>query len=56
VALKTLTFEDIGEGRTRLTTTMVVDSLEARDAILSSGMEVGIHEGYHKLDALLTLR
>ena len=56
VALETLTFEDIGEGRTRLTTTMVVDSLEARDAILSSGMEVGIHEGYHKLDALLTLR
>jgi uncharacterized protein YndB with AHSA1/START domain len=54
VALETLTFEDIGEGRTRLTTTMVVDSLEARDAILSSGMEVGIHEGYHKLDALLT--
>ncbi len=55
VALETLTFEDIGEGRTRLTTTMVVDSLEARDAILSSGMEVGIHEGYQKLDALLTL-
>jgi uncharacterized protein YndB with AHSA1/START domain len=54
VALETLTFEDIGEGRTRLTTTMVVDSLEARDAILSSGMEVGIHEGYQKLDALLT--
>ena len=28
-------------------------SLESRDMILSSGMEVGINDGYAKLDALL---
>ena len=54
VALETLVFEDIGDGRTRLTMTSVVDTIEARDAIMSSGMEVGVHEGYEKLDALLT--
>jgi hypothetical protein len=31
----------------------VVESLEIRDAILSSGMDVGVIEGYEKLDALL---
>jgi uncharacterized protein YndB with AHSA1/START domain len=56
VALETLVFEDLGDGRTRLTTTSVIDSLEARDAIMSSGMEVGVHEGYAKLDALLAAR
>jgi uncharacterized protein YndB with AHSA1/START domain len=53
VALETMIFEDIGGGRTRLTTTSVVDLMETRDAILASGMEVGVHEGYEKLDALL---
>ena len=56
VALETLVFEDLGDERTRLTTTSVIDSLEARDAIMSSGMEVGVHEGYAKLDALLAAR
>jgi uncharacterized protein YndB with AHSA1/START domain len=56
VALETLVFEYLGDGRTRLTTTSVIDSLEARDAIMSSGMEVGVHEGYAKLDALLAAR
>jgi hypothetical protein len=32
----------------------VVDSLAARDAILASGMDVGVREGYEKLDKLLT--
>jgi hypothetical protein len=27
--------------------------MEARDMILSSGMEVGVNEGFEKLDALL---
>ena len=53
VALETMTFTDLGDGRTRLTTTSVVDSFEARDAILASGMEVGVYEGYAKLDTLL---
>lgn len=53
VALETLRFEDLGDGRTRLRAQSLVDSFEARDAWLRSGMEVGVNEGYAKLDALL---
>jgi hypothetical protein len=31
----------------------LVDSFEGRDAGLSSGMEVGLNEGYAKLDGML---
>lgn len=55
VALEKLTLEDLGNGRTRLVATSLVDSFEARDAILASGMEVGVREGYEKLDELLAL-
>jgi uncharacterized protein YndB with AHSA1/START domain len=53
IALETVTFEDLGDGRTRLHAFSLCDSFEGRDGMLSSGMEVGIHEGYAKLDALL---
>jgi uncharacterized protein YndB with AHSA1/START domain len=53
VALETLWFEDIGDGRTRLHAQSLVDSLEGRDAWLSSGMESGVNEGYAKLDGML---
>ncbi|MDQ4131810.1 MAG: SRPBCC family protein [Actinomycetota bacterium] len=53
VALERLVLEDLGDGRTRLTATSLVDSFEARDAMLSSGMDVGIREGYERLDELL---
>ncbi|MFD5465127.1 SRPBCC family protein [Kitasatospora sp. NPDC127059] len=53
VSLDTAVFEPVGEGRTRVTILSVVDSLAARDAILASGMERGVVEGYRKLDALL---
>jgi uncharacterized protein YndB with AHSA1/START domain len=53
VALERLVFEDIGGGRTRLTGTSLVDSFEARDAFISSGMEEGVREGYERLDELL---
>jgi uncharacterized protein YndB with AHSA1/START domain len=53
VALETLRFEDLGDGRTRLHAQSLVDSFEARDAWLSSGMEVGVNEGYATLDRLL---
>ncbi|MFI8454873.1 SRPBCC family protein [Kitasatospora sp. NPDC085464] len=53
VSLDTATFEPAGEGRTRVTVLSVVDSLAARDAILASGMEHGVVEGYRQLDALL---
>jgi uncharacterized protein YndB with AHSA1/START domain len=54
VALETLRFQDLGDGRTRLHTQSLVDSFEGRDAWLRSGMESGIVEGYDKLEELVT--
>jgi uncharacterized protein YndB with AHSA1/START domain len=54
VALERLEFEDLGDGRTRLTATSLVDSFEGRDAFLASGFEKGVNEGYARLDELLT--
>jgi uncharacterized protein YndB with AHSA1/START domain len=53
VSLDTMTFEDLGDGRTRTIGLSVVENFEGRDAIMASGMEVGVNEGYEKLDALL---
>lgn len=53
VALGTLVFEDLGNGRSRLRTKSLCDSFEERDAWLRSGMEVGVNEGYAKLDTIL---
>jgi uncharacterized protein YndB with AHSA1/START domain len=53
VALEKLVLEDLGNGRTRLTATSLVDSFEGRDGFLASGMDVGVNEGYEKLDELL---
>jgi uncharacterized protein YndB with AHSA1/START domain len=53
VALETMTLIDLGEGRTRIETVSIVDTIEARDAIMVSGMDVGVNEGYEKLDELL---
>ena len=53
VALERLVFEDLGNGRTRLTSTSLVDSFEGRDAFVASGMDVGVREGYERLDAIL---
>lgn len=53
VALETLRFEELGDGITRLHAQSLVDSFEGRDAWLASGMEVGVNDGYAKLDALL---
>ena len=53
VALETLTFEALGDGRTRLHAQSLVDSFEGRDQWLASGMETGVEEGYAKLDDLI---
>ena len=52
VALETLTVTDLGDGWTRLRASSLTDSFEGRDAWLASGMEVGVTDGYAKLDAL----
>jgi len=53
VSLERLVLEDLGNGRTRLVATSLVDSFEARDAFVASGMEEGVIEGYERLDELL---
>ncbi len=53
VSLEILTLEDLGIGRTRLRGQSIVESIEARDAMLASGMESGVVQGYEKLDDLL---
>ena len=53
VALERLELTDLGNGRTRLVATSLVDSFESRDAFLASGMDTGVREGYQRLDALL---
>jgi uncharacterized protein YndB with AHSA1/START domain len=53
VALETLWFEDLGNGWTRLRTQSLVDSFEGRDAWLKSGMEIGVTDGYTKLERML---
>ncbi|WP_222263458.1 SRPBCC family protein [Modestobacter marinus] len=53
VALEKMVLEDLGNGRTKLTATSLVDSFADRDAFLASGMEVGVREGYERLDAIL---
>jgi len=53
VSLETMRLEDLGDGRTRMHSTSLFDSFETRGMMLESGMEVGVQEGYEKLDALL---
>ena len=53
VALETLRFEALAAGRTRLHAQSLCDSFEGRDAWLASGMEIGVNEGYTKLDAMV---
>ncbi|MDS1115799.1 SRPBCC family protein [Gordonia westfalica] len=53
VSLETLWFEDLGDGTTRLHAQSLCDSFEARDGWLSSGMEVGVNDGYAAIDKLL---
>lgn len=53
VSLETMTFEDLGDGWTRVRGTSLFDSFEGREAMLDSGMDVGINEGYEALDSML---
>ena len=53
VSLERLVLEDLGDGRTRLTATSLVESFASRDAWLASGMEEGVNQGYERLDELL---
>lgn len=53
VSIEYMRFIDLGDGRTRLSGRSVYPSIEGRDAMVSSGMEKGVTEGYERLDAIL---
>ena len=53
VALERLISRTSANGRTRLTAVSLVDSFEARDAFVSSGMEDRVRESDKWLDELL---
>jgi uncharacterized protein YndB with AHSA1/START domain len=52
VSLDALTFEPRGD-RTTIRIHSVYQSVEARDAMVESGMETGLNEGYARLDDLV---
>jgi uncharacterized protein YndB with AHSA1/START domain len=53
VVLETMRLEDLPNGRTRLTTQSVYQSVVDRDGMIQSGMEHGVNEGYERLDEIL---
>ncbi|MET0696155.1 MAG: SRPBCC family protein [Acidimicrobiia bacterium] len=54
VSIESLRFEDLGDGRSRVRGHATYPSLEARDGMVSGGMETGMNDGYQSLDDLLT--
>jgi uncharacterized protein YndB with AHSA1/START domain len=53
VVIETIVFEDLGDGRTRLTNTSLFHTTEERDGMKNSGMEQGMNESFEALDRLL---
>lgn len=52
-ALETINLEDLGDGRTKVVTTLLMYTTEERDGMLNSGMEQGLNESYAALDKVL---
>ena len=53
VALEIMTFVSLPGDRSAIRSVSVGESVEARDAMVASGMETGVVEGFEKLDELL---
>jgi len=51
--VNTATFEDLGDGRTRIVTISLFFTPEERDGMLDSGMEGGLSQSYDALDRVL---
>lgn len=50
---QTLTLEDVGEGKTKVTNTSVYANLEDLDGMVNSGMEAGSTESWERLAELV---
>lgn len=53
VSVETARFEDLGDGRTKVTSDTVFHTGAERDGMLDSGMERGMNETFARLDELL---
>lgn len=53
ICLESVKFDEVAQGRTIIRNHSIYQSLEDRNAMLESGMEYGVNEGYEKLDELL---
>ncbi|OFV81396.1 MAG: polyketide cyclase [Acidobacteria bacterium RBG_13_68_16] len=53
VSVTTSAFEELGDGRTKVISTMLFHTTEERNGMLNSGMERGLNESYAALDRLL---
>jgi uncharacterized protein YndB with AHSA1/START domain len=53
VSFEWMRIEDLGDNRSRVHSNTVFMSVEDRDGMISSGMDVGVHEGYRRLDGIL---
>jgi len=53
VIVEHMTLEDLGDGRTKVTTVSLFHTTEERDGMLHSGMEGGLNESYAALDRVL---
>ena len=54
VSLETATFSALDDNRSRVSIHAVYQSVEARDAMVESGMEGGMTEGFERLDDVLS--
>jgi len=53
VSIESMSFDDLGGGRTGIRGHSVYPSVEARDGMVTSNMESGMAEGYERLDEML---
>ncbi|MEP6814275.1 MAG: SRPBCC domain-containing protein [Marmoricola sp.] len=53
VSFEWMRIEDLGQGRSRVHSSSVFMSVEDRDGMIANGMDVGVNEGYARLDEIL---
>lgn len=55
VTLDTMRLESLPENRTRVTVQSLFQSVADRDGMVQAGMEIGMREGYERLDEVLEM-
>ena len=52
MAIESITFEDLGNGRSKISGHSVYPTVESRDGMVGSDMEVGMSQGYDRLEKI----